>query len=294
MSIRTGMKNTIERLKASKSKTRVVLTLLFVVLLIWAVFSMAQTYLSGLNLKRGFLEVSGRVEGYEYHASTKVAGKVEKMMVEEGVLVKKGQPIAEISSKQIKAEYESALARWNFAETEFNHYSKLNKKNAVAKIEYDRILTNYQVAKENLNQARANLEDTTIVAPISGRVITKIVRQGEVVGVGTPLVTIINMDDLYLNVFLATNYAGQVSLEDAAKVFPDAFPNKEFPAKVNKIAEKAQFTPKNVETKSQRTKLVFQIKLKITDNLNHELKPGMPASGVIKIKEKASWKEYQR
>jgi len=294
MSIQTALKNTIERFKASKSKTRVVLTLIFAVLLIWAVFSMIETYVSGLNLKHGFLEVSGRIEGYEYHASTKVAGKVMEMFVEEGDLVQKGQPIGKISSKQIQAEYEAAVAKWNFAETEFNHYSKLNKKNAVAKIDYDRVLTNYEVAKENLNQARATLEDTTILAPVTGRVVTKIVRVGEVIGAGTPLVTVINMDDLYLKVFLATDYAGQINLGDEAKVFPDAMIEKEYPAVVNKIAQKAQFTPKNVETKSQRTKLVFEIKLKITNNNGHELKPGMPASGVIKIKKDASWSKYHR
>ena len=284
----------LKKFKESKNKTRIVLSIIFIFLLVWGVLSMAELYLSKLNLKRGFLEVSGRIEGYEYHAGTKVSGKVEEMYVDEGDTVKKGQPIGKIFSKQIDALYKEALANYTLAETKYLRYSKLNEKKAVARIEYDRIETNYRVAKEALIRAEADLSDTTIVAPTDGTVVIKIVRPGEVVAIGTPLVTIVNLDDLFLKIFLATDYAGKVNLGDKAKVFPDALLDRKFDAVVNHIASKAQFTPKNVETKSQRAKLVFEIKLKIKKNKDHFLKPGMPSNGVIKIKKDVSWKKYRR
>jgi HlyD family secretion protein len=159
---------------------------------------------------------------------------------------------------------------------------------------YKRAAEDLFIAEKDVSRAQADLEDTKILAPVSGIVVTKVVREGEVVAVGTPLVTIINMDDLYLKVFLSTELAGRVNLNDEAKVFPDALVRDEFEAYVDKISEKAEFTPKNVETKSQRAKLVFEIRLQIKENKNHKLKPGMPCDGVIKLGKSARWDEFRR
>jgi len=297
----------LEKFKGSKNKASMVLSFLFIALIIYGLFVFLGTYVFRGGERRGFLEVSGRIEGYEYHAGTKVAGKVSEMFVDEGDVVEKGEKIARIYSKQLEAllgragarkrEAESNLA---LAELEKKRYTRLFEEDAIPKMEYDRIINLHTQAKEELvasekevEKHQADLNDTVIRAPISGVVVIKIVRPGEVVAVGTPLVTMINMDTLYLKVFLATDVAGKVNLGNEAKVFPDALPRDSFNAYVNKIGEKAEFTPKNVETKSQRAKLVFQIKLKIKENTGHKLKPGMPSDGVIKIDEKASWKRYK-
>ncbi len=266
------------------------------------------TYFGGRSERAGFLDVSGRMEGREYHAGTKFAGKVDQMWVKEGQTVEAGQKIAHIHSRQLhaiiaraKAHLREAESDLNLAELQYQRYARLFRERAVAKTEYDHIENQYIQAKENviaskreIDKLNADLEDTTIVAPISGVIVTKIVRKGEVIASGTPLVTIINMDDLYLQIFLSTDIAGKVNLGDEARVFPDAMPDEEFKAVVDRIAAKAEFTPKNVETKSQRAKLVFQIKLKILENTNHRLKPGMPANGTIKIDKKASWQSYRQ
>ena len=282
------------KLKNSKNKTRDIIVLIFILLMVYGLFVFIGMYFSGEDMRKGFMNVSGRIEGYEYHASTRASGKVLEMFVDEGDNVTQGQVIATIQSKQQKALFEEANSKLHLAELEYNRYKNLFEKKAVAKNDYDRAKENYDVASETVARTKADLEDATVVAPISGTVVLKIVRPGEVVAAGTPLVTIINMNDLYMQIFLATDYAGKINLGDEAKIFPDALLKTDFLAYVNRISPKAEFTPKNVETKSQRAKLVFGMKLKVKENKGLKLKPGMPSSGVIKFAKKAKWNEYKR
>lgn len=288
------IKEYFQKFKQRKNKTSLILSLIIVLLVIYGIFTFIGMYISRINRNPDFIEVSGRIEGYEYHAGTKISGKVSQMYIEEGDVVKEGQVIALIYSKQLEAALAEALSDLKLAEAEHERYSRLYDERAIAKMEFDRVSNRYTVAKERVIAAQAAVEDTKIKAPISGTVVLKIVRIGEVVSAGTPLATIINMNDLYLNVYLATDTAGKVNLSDEARVYPDALNNEYFDAYVDKIAAKAEFTPKNVETKSQRAKLVFQIKLKIKENKGLKLKPGMPSSGVIKVNKDKSWSKYRR
>jgi len=290
-----------------KKITRVILSAIFIALLSFSIFYFIKIYFGGRK-NPAFLEVSGRIEGREYHAATKIAGRVEEMFVEEGQQVKKGDPIGKIDSKQTQAMLEVQEARLKQAESslalaefEYRRYERLFKQRAAAKMEYEQYKTKFDLAGEEVVSAKrevdklnADIEDLVIPAPVTGTVVTKIVRNGEVVAAGTPLVTIIDMDDLYLKIFLSTDFAGKVRLGNEAKIYPDALVKDEFDAVVDKIAEKAEFTPKNVETKSQRAKLVFEIKLKIKDNKGYALKPGMPSNGVIKIVKDASWGSWKK
>lgn len=239
---------------------------------------------------------------------TRVAGRVDEINITEGQKVEAGQVIAIIRSEQAKAMLGASEARLKeaksnleLAKVKFQRYERLFKANAVAKMEYEYVENNYTAAKEdytaaekNVDKMRADVQDTEVVAPITGVVTTKIVRKGEVIAVGTPLATIVNMDDLYLKVFLVTDQAGKVTLGDEARIYPDAYPKQSFDAYVQKIGEKAEFTPKNVETKSQRAKLVFEIKLQVKDNSDRKLKPGMPCDAIIKIDKNASWRSVKR
>lgn len=257
---------------------------------------------------KAFIEASGRIEGREYNVGTKVGGRIDDISISEGQNVEAGEVLAVVHSKQrvallgaAEARLKEATSNLSLAKSEFERYDRLFKANAIAKMKYDRIENRYVQAKEDLVAAHrevdkmsADVEDTNIVAPISGTIVTKIVRTGEVVAEGTPLATLVNMDDLYLKVFLTTDRAGKVSLGDEAMIYPDAFPREKFEAFVQKVGQKAEFTPKNVETKSQRAKLVFEIKLQVKDNKSRKLKPGMPCDAVIKIDKKASWRSFRR
>jgi len=302
------LKSYAEKFKQSKNKASMILVSIFIALILFGFMVLMGSYAKGTNLRRGFLEVSGRIEGREYHAGTRVAGRVDEMLVREGQVVEANQRIAHIYSRQrlallgrSEARVKEAEANLRLAQIGYDRYGRLFAEEAIPKMEYDRVVNNYTVATEELIAAKkelekrnADLQDTVIVAPISGVVVTKIVRIGEVIAVGTPLVTVINMDDLYLKVFLATDFAGKINLGDEARIFPDALPGDSFNAYVDRIAQKAEFTPKNVETKSQRAKLVFEIKLNVVDNKGRKLKPGMPCNGVIKIKKRTSWRSYRQ
>ena len=282
------------KFRESKHKARLVLVAIFVLLMVFGVLTFLGRYFSGSNLRKGFMDVSGRIEAYEYHAGTKVAGKVAEVYVDEGQDVTVGQKIARIESKQIAAALAQARSRFKLAEMEYQDNKRLFAKKAISRLMLNRYEKEYVVSREALIAAEANFQDTVIVSPTDGTIVTKIVRPGEVVAVGAPIVSVVNLDKLYFQIFLATDWAGKVNLNDDVHIFPDALTDDTFIAKVSNIAPKAQFTPKNVETKSQRAKLVFRIKCDITKNPEHKLKPGMPSSGAIRIKPEASWKSYSK
>lgn len=251
----------------------------------------------------GFIEASGRIEGREYHASSKISGRVDEIYVEEGQEVSAGEKIALIYSPQLNAMIaqanaysRKAEANFKLAQMEYERYSRLLAENAVPRSEFDQVENKYMLAKEEsiaakkeLDKLDADLDDTKISAPAGGRVVSKIVQVGEVIAAGSPLVTIVNMSDLYLKVFLPTDQVGKIVINSEARIFPDSFPDEAFDAFVDKVSDRAEFTPKNVETKSQRAKLVFEVKLKIKENTNYRLKPGMPAEVIIKVDDNASW-----
>jgi len=82
---------------------------------------------------------------------------------------------------------------------------------------------------------------------------------------------------------------GKIVHEQAARVHIDAFPDRFFPARVSKIASEAEFTPKNVETREERVKLVFAVELALDENPEGALKPGMPADAVVRLEEGPEW-----
>ncbi|OGC08361.1 hypothetical protein A2230_00090 [candidate division WOR-1 bacterium RIFOXYA2_FULL_36_21] len=286
-----------------KIKLSIILSAILFCIILYGLLVFAGN-LFGINKDtNGFIKISGRIEGTEYHAASEVAGKVINFNVEEGQSVIEGEKIAIIDSPQLNSIIGQAEAYLRKAELnlkltkkEFDRATQLVKGNAIEKQSYDEVESKYLVAKEDFLAAKNQLEklmadkaDTVITAPTSGKIMTKIVQVGEVVGVGVPLVTIINMNDLFLKAFLPTEIAGKISLNDEAKIYSDAFPLEPFDAVVNKIAEKAEFTPKNVETKSQRANMVFEIKLKIKENKGYKLKPGMPAEAIIRIDKNVDW-----
>jgi HlyD family secretion protein len=99
---------------------------------------------------------------------------------------------------------------------------------------------------------------------------------GEVITAGSPIFDIVNLDRLYLQVYIPEKDIGKVRLGLPARIYADAFPNTFFPATVRYIASRAQFTPKEVQTPDERVKLVFAVRLYLDENPNHCLLPVFP------------------
>ena len=140
-----------------------------------------------------------------------------------------------------------------------------------------------------LAEAESVLADLTIRAPAAGVVATRIREPGEVVSAGAPLLELVDLDQLYLKVYVAEAQIGKLRLGLPAHVYTDAFPDQPFEAIVRHISSRAEFTPKEVQTPDERVKLVFAVKLYINSNPDHRLTPGLPADAVIRWKEEVKW-----
>jgi len=145
-----------------------------------------------------------------------------------------------------------------------------------------------QSAEAGRMLARANLADTLVAAPFAGTVLKKLVEAGEVVAAGTPLVTLVDLSNLYAKVYVAEAVLGRIKIGDPARVYTDAFPRRYFDATVSEVAEQAEFTPRDVHMKDERVKLVFAVKLAIR-NPQGILKPGMPIDARIRWSPSAPW-----
>ena len=124
------------------------------------------------------------------------------------------------------------------------------------------------------------LAHATLTAPASGIILAKHVEPGEQVAAGTPIVTIGQLDEVWVRGFIPETDLGRIRVGQVARVSSDTYRGKVYPGTVSFIAQEAEFTPKNVQSEKERVKLVYRIKISLK-NPNHELKPGMPVDAVI-------------
>jgi HlyD family secretion protein len=144
-------------------------------------------------------------------------------------------------------------------------------------------------AAAQLDEQRSHVADFAIHSPIAGRVLTRTVERGERVEAGTPLFTLVDLDRLYVKIYVPEPSIGQVALGQEARVYVDTYPGRAFPARVSRISQEAEFTPKNVETREERVKLVFAVEVALAENPGGILKPGMPADAVVRWQPDAPW-----
>ena len=150
-------------------------------------------------------------------------------------------------------------------------------------------------AEATVERLLASLEDYVLKAPRAARVQYKLGHAGEIVAAGTRILTLLDLTDVYLNIYLPTREAGRVQIGAEARIVFDAAPEYVIPARVSFVAPEAQFTPKFVETASERDKLVFRVKLRIPADLLEKYRPyvktGGPAIGYVKLDEEQPWPE---
>ncbi len=329
----------------------------------------------------GLVAAQGRMEGDDVVVATKVAGRVVKLLVDEGSVVKAGQVLARLDDAQMRArvrQAEQALATLNAqvrasrttvatqrrqvplevnsaraslaeaeaglskarsqedqAKRDAGRYRELARQQVVepqraeqydlAHVEAVRAreaatatraaareqLLNAQLgpdrvrasadqlaaleaqrdqAQAALDEARSNLSDLTITAPSDGVVKTKLTQLGEVLSAGGALFDLVDLDHLYLKVYVPEKEIGRVRLNQPAMIYADALSGKPLAAKVGYIASQAEFTPKEVQTRDERVKLVFAVKLYLDENPGHAMTPGLPADAAIRVDPAASWK----
>ncbi|MEZ5539598.1 MAG: HlyD family efflux transporter periplasmic adaptor subunit [Pseudomonadales bacterium] len=149
-----------------------------------------------------------------------------------------------------------------------------------------------KVAQAGRDRLLGDLADSSIRAPFSGYILYRLAEAGEMIAAGSPLVTLVSDNEVYLTAFLPAEVAGKLALGDEARLQMDAKPDEWVPATVTFVAAEAEFTPKSVETASERSNLVFRTRIGVDPAVlaqNPWLKSGMPGLGWLRVDSDATW-----
>jgi HlyD family secretion protein len=215
--------------------------------------------------------------------------------------------------KEAEAEVAKTRADLRNKELDFQRYESLYQRKVVPAITRDKFEAEYLMAKEShksaleqysllkagfrteeIDQARGQFKEAqaslelaltrlgygTITSPVNGVVLVRPVEPGMTAAVGSTVLTLGDMDNIYFQGYIPETDLAKVKFGMKANITTDAYPGKKYPAWVSFINAKAEFTPKTVETYKERVTLVYRCKIRV-QNLNYELKPGMPAEAVI-------------
>lgn len=148
-------------------------------------------------------------------------------------------------------------------------------------------------AVATVERLQSEIADSALKAPRGGRVQYRLVEPGEVIGGGGKVVTLVDLSNVYMTVYLPETVAGRVPIGSEARLVLDAAPKYVIPAKVTFVAAQAQFTPKSVETASERQKLVFEVKLQLDPQLikpyEARVKTGLPGVATIRLDPALPW-----
>lgn len=138
---------------------------------------------------------------------------------------------------------------------------------------------------------RVDIGECSLVSPRAGRVQYRLAEPGEVLAPGGRVLTVIDLEDMYMTLFLPAQQAGRVAIGADARIVLDALPEAPIPARVTFVSAKAQFTPKQVETASERQSLSFRVKVHVLDGTNPRLHPGTPGVAYIRLDDDSDWPE---
>jgi HlyD family secretion protein len=165
-----------------------------------------------------------------------------------------------------------------------------------AQEQLDEAKSTIAAAEASLQRIQTLLDESTLASPIRGRVLYRLAEPGEVLPAGGKVVTVLDLADVHMTIFLPTEQAGRVGYGAEARMALDAFPELVLPASVSFVSPEAQFTPKEVETHTEREKLMFRIKVKIDQSLLEQhleqVKTGIPGVSYIRLAGAGEWPEH--
>ena len=334
-----------------------------VVLILAAAGAFASKVLRKTGPGPGFASGNGRIEATEVDVATKLAGRVDEILVNEGDFVKAGQPLARMQVQSLQAQRDEAHARHqqaldavvgaqaqvavrasdkvaaqalviqaestlDAAQRRLARSQALSVEGASSVQELDDDRARARSAQAAVNAARAqvvaaqagidsaraqvvgarsavaageatlarvevDITDSQLKAPRDGRVQYRVAQAGEVLAGGGKVLNLVDLGDVYMTFFLPEAAAGKVALGGEVRLLLDAAPSYVIPATVSFVASTAQFTPKTVETASERQKLMFRVKAQIPRELllkNQALvKTGLPGVAWIRLDAQVPW-----
>ncbi|MDW3221976.1 MAG: HlyD family efflux transporter periplasmic adaptor subunit [Paracoccaceae bacterium] len=221
---------------------------------------------------------------------------------------------AKIEAQAIVVRRKSELLR---AEHELERANSLLSNDNISETIFEDRQTAHQVAEAILGAAQARvatensritaseaearriqeqIKDSSLIAPAAGRVLYRLAEPGEVVGVGSPILTLLSLDKVYMDVFLPAREAGLLPIGAEARIVLDALPDYAIPATVSFVSPEAQFTPKQVETLSEREQLVFRVRVRIPQELIEgrieHVKTGLRGEAIVRLNAQNAWPEH--
>jgi HlyD family secretion protein len=245
-------------------------------------------------------QVIARISSPEYEAQLRAA-KADVQKANDALAAAE----AEIASRQSALEFAKSdfergqeLMKTGFITKQVFEQRKRNYDSAVAAVksftsQRDQALSHIANAEAEVDRIQSIIDDLTLVSPRLGRVQYQLARAGEVVAAGAPIVTILDLTDVYMTIFLPAADAGRLTVGDEARIILDPIPDYVVPAKVSFVAADAQFTPKTVETTDERAKLMFRTKLKIDPQILQQfytrVKTGVRGMGFVRTKADVAW-----
>lgn len=251
-----------------KKRIPVVIAVVLVALVAWWAYV---TYLAGDSADVGILGGSGTIEADETAVSSLIAGRIASATATEGVPVADGDVLFTLESDIVEAQVAQAEAGVRAAQAALQQVKDDDGSSA----EIAQAQARIDQAKAALAMAKAQAAYSVVKAPVAGTVTSVVGSVGENAAPGKTLATIADLDSLRVSVYIPETRIGDVRIGQRAKVTVDSS-DTTFDAVVTFISSQAEFTPSNVETKEQRVKLVYEVRLSVT-NAGDVLKPGMPA-----------------
>ncbi|MBV8104548.1 MAG: HlyD family efflux transporter periplasmic adaptor subunit [Hyphomicrobiales bacterium] len=252
----------------------------------------------GSNVTKG--QVIAKITSPEYEAQLRAA-KADVQKANDALAAAE----AEIASRQSALEFAKSdfergqeLMKTGFITKQTFEQRKRNYDSAIAAVksftsQRDQALSHIANSEAEVDRIGSIIEDLTLVSPRLGRVQYQLARAGEVVAAGAPIVTVLDLTDVYMTIFLPAADAGRLAVGDEARVILDPVPDYVVPATVSFVAADAQFTPKTVETTDERAKLMFRIKLKIDPEVLQQfytrVKTGVRGLGFVRTKADVQW-----
>ena len=253
----------------------------------------------GQNVKAG--AVLARVDDSDYKEQVEIAQatlnaqRVQLDVAEQNVDATRKTVIsdeADVALKQLQFDRAQTLLTKGAGTTDARDVAETALKQARAALDRDKALEaaadkSVALAIANIGNARASLDlsrivlgYTTLKAPFDGVILVRQAELGEVVSPGAAIVTLADINHVWLRAYVNEPDVGKIRLGEEVKVTTDSYPGKEYPGRISFISEAAEFTPKSVETHAERVTLVYRIRIDI-DNPSHELVPGLPADAKI-------------
>ena len=321
------------------------------------------TYFFKEDPDQGLISGNGRIEATEIDIAAKLAGRIERILVDEGDFVRRGDVLAIMQTDTLVAQLREAQAQYMQARTSeasaraqivqresdrtaaeavaaqrrseldqaqrrLARSANLSRQNAISRQDFDDDETKMHgtraalaaaeaqvavadaairtamaeaegakamiaAAEATVARIQADIDDSTLTAPRSGRIQYRIAHEGEVLPAGGKLLNLVDLADVYMTFFLPEQAVGRVAIGSEVRLVLDAAPQYVIPARASYVSSTAQFTPKTVETQVERQKLMFRVKARIEPALleKHirQVKTGLPGVAWVQIEPDAAW-----